>query len=73
MTTHPIDTYRRVLGRDLQAGNATEPTHFPTLKALIQSLASGVTARVWWPLSGKELRFRMREELRSYSETVRML
>ena len=44
MTAHPIDTYRRVLERDLQAGNATEPTHYPTLKALIQSLASGVTA-----------------------------
>ena len=44
MTSPPIDAYRRVLERDLQAGNATEPTHYPTLKALIQSLASGVAA-----------------------------
>src|SRR3990167_6877746 len=44
MTANPIETYRRVLERDLQAGNATEPTHYPTLKALIQSLAPGVTA-----------------------------
>ena len=33
-----------MIQRDLPAGNATEPTHYPTLKALIQSLASGVTA-----------------------------
>ena len=44
MTAHPIDAYRRVLERDLPAGNATEPTHYPTLKALIESLASGITA-----------------------------
>ena len=44
MTAHPIDTYRRVRERALQAGNATEPTHYPTLKGLIPSVAPGVTA-----------------------------
>ena len=44
MTAQPIDTYRRQIEKALQAGNATEHTHRLALKALIESLASGVTA-----------------------------
>jgi hypothetical protein len=44
MPANPIDTYRRQIERELQAGNATEHTHRPALKTLIESLASGVTA-----------------------------
>jgi len=44
MAASPIDTYRREIEKALQAGNATEHTHRPALKTLIQSLASGVTA-----------------------------
>jgi predicted helicase len=44
MTVSPIDVYRRQIERELQAGNATEHTHRPALKTLIESLASGVTA-----------------------------
>jgi hypothetical protein len=44
MTERPIDAYRRQIERELQAGNATEHTHRLALKALIESLASGVTA-----------------------------
>jgi hypothetical protein len=44
MTASPIETYRRQIERELQAGNATEHTHRPALKTLIESLASGVTA-----------------------------
>jgi hypothetical protein len=44
MISSPIDTYRRQIERELQAGNATEHTHRPALKTLIESLASGVTA-----------------------------
>jgi hypothetical protein len=44
MAASPIDVYRRQIERELQAGNATEHTHRPALKALIESLASGVTA-----------------------------
>ena len=44
MAANPIDTYRRQIERELQAGNATEHTHRPALKTLIESLASGVTA-----------------------------
>jgi hypothetical protein len=44
MTASPIETYRRQIERELQAGNATEHTHRPALKALIESLAPGVTA-----------------------------
>ena len=40
----PIDAYRRQIERELQAGNATEGTHRPALKDLIESLAPGVTA-----------------------------
>src|SRR3990170_2911560 len=44
MTATPIDTYRRAIEKALQAGNATEHTHRPALKTLIESLASGITA-----------------------------
>jgi hypothetical protein len=44
MAVSPIDAYRRQIERELQAGNATEHTHRPALKTLIESLAPGVTA-----------------------------
>ena len=44
MTASPIDAYRRQIEKELQAGNATEHTHRPALKTLIESPASGVTA-----------------------------
>lgn len=44
MAANPIDVYRRQIEKELQAGNATEHTHRPALKTLIESLASGVTA-----------------------------
>jgi hypothetical protein len=44
MTASPIDIYRRQIEKELQAGNATEHTHRPALKDLIESLAPGVTA-----------------------------
>jgi hypothetical protein len=44
MAANPIDLYRQQIQRELQAGNATEHTHRPALKTLIESLASGVTA-----------------------------
>ncbi len=44
MTSSPLDTYRRQIERELQAGNATEHTHRPALKTLIETLAPGVTA-----------------------------
>ncbi len=44
MPSGPIDIYRREIERALQAGNATEHTHRPALKALVESLAPGVTA-----------------------------
>ncbi|MGO8736626.1 MAG: type ISP restriction/modification enzyme [Terriglobia bacterium] len=44
MTASPIDVYRRQIEKELQAGNATEHTHRPALKTLIESLAPGVTA-----------------------------
>ena len=40
----PIDDYRRQIERELKQGDATEHTHRPALKALIESLAPGVTA-----------------------------
>src|SRR3990172_7967442 len=46
MTANPIDTYRRQVERALQAGNATEHTHRPALKDLIESLAAGITATI---------------------------
>ena len=44
MTASPLDTYRRQIERALQAGNATEHTHRPALKTLVESLATGMTA-----------------------------
>jgi hypothetical protein len=44
MTASPIDAYRRQIEKELQAGNATEHTHRPALKTLIESMAAGVTA-----------------------------
>jgi hypothetical protein len=44
MTPGPIDAYRRQIEKELQAGNATERTHRPPLKAPVGSLASGATA-----------------------------
>ncbi len=44
MATSSIDFYRRQIEKELEAGNATENTHRPALKALVESLASGVTA-----------------------------
>jgi hypothetical protein len=44
MIGSPIDDYRRQIERELKQGDATEHTHRPALKALIESLAPGVTA-----------------------------
>jgi hypothetical protein len=44
MTASPIDVYRRQIERELQAGNATEHTHRPALKILLESLAPKITA-----------------------------
>jgi hypothetical protein len=44
MRASPIDAYRRQIERELQPGNATEHTHRPALKTLIESLAPGVAA-----------------------------
>ena len=44
MTASPIAAYRRQIEKELQAGNATEHTHRPALKTLIESMAAGVTA-----------------------------
>jgi hypothetical protein len=43
-----IAEYCKKLTHALKAGNATEHTHRPALKALIEALATGVTARVAW-------------------------
>jgi hypothetical protein len=44
MPSTPIDTYRRQIQSELQQGNATEHTHRPALKSLIETLVPGVTA-----------------------------
>jgi hypothetical protein len=44
MTASPIDAYRRQIERELQASNATEGTHRPALKTLLETLYPGVTA-----------------------------
>lgn len=41
--THLSDYLKRI-GKALEAGNATEHTHRPALKSLIESLANGITA-----------------------------
>jgi hypothetical protein len=44
MALSPIDEYRRQIERALEAGNATEHTHRPALKTLIELVAPSVTA-----------------------------
>jgi hypothetical protein len=44
MAASPVDIYRRQTERELRAGNATEHTHRPALKTLVESLAPKVTA-----------------------------
>jgi hypothetical protein len=44
MAPGAIDAHRRQIEKELQAGNATEQSHRPALKAPADSLASGVTA-----------------------------
>jgi hypothetical protein len=44
VTGNPIDVYRRQIEKELQAGNATEHTHRPALKTLLQALAPKITA-----------------------------
>jgi hypothetical protein len=44
MAANPIDAYRRQIARELKQGDATEHTHRPALKTLLESLAPGVTA-----------------------------
>ncbi len=39
-----LKNYIQVLQKELATGNATEHTHRPALKALIESLSPGVTA-----------------------------
>ncbi len=39
-----ISQYLLAIVKELAAGNATEPSHYPALKALIQGLVEGVTA-----------------------------
>lgn len=46
MATSPIDVYRRKIEKELQLGNATEHTHRPALKALLQALATNEPKRV---------------------------
>lgn len=40
----PTSDYLKKISKALEAGNATEHTHRPALKALIESLANGITA-----------------------------
>ncbi len=40
----PVSEYIKAIEKELVAGNATEPSHYPALKALIQGLGEGVTA-----------------------------
>ena len=42
--TNPLLNYGKVIEASLLAGNATEHTHRPALKALIEALAPGVNA-----------------------------
>jgi predicted helicase len=44
MAPNPIDAYHRQIERELKQGDATEHTHRPALKTLIESVASGITA-----------------------------
>jgi predicted helicase len=51
MPPSPISDYLSTLRRDLRAGDTTERSHYPTLKALIESLGAGITAIVEPPRS----------------------
>jgi hypothetical protein len=44
MAKSPLDAYRSSIEHEMVAGKATEHTHRPALKTLIESLAPGVTA-----------------------------
>jgi Type ISP C-terminal specificity domain/N-6 DNA Methylase len=44
MVATPVDVYRRQIEKELQAGNATEQTHRPALKTLLEALAPKITA-----------------------------
>jgi len=44
MAASPLDTYRREIERAFERGDATEHTHRPALKTLIEALSHGVTA-----------------------------
>lgn len=44
MPTDSFSTYLQAIGKNLARGNATEHTHRPALKALLESLDAGVTA-----------------------------
>ncbi|MFH1079316.1 MAG: hypothetical protein V1766_03480 [Pseudomonadota bacterium] len=41
---NPIPEYLRKIEKDLTAGNATEHTYRPTLKTLIESLGTDISA-----------------------------
>jgi len=44
MPANPLPVYRAAIARELAQGDATEHTHRPALKALVEALATGVTA-----------------------------
>jgi len=44
MAASPTDVYRRQIERELKQGDATEHTHRPALKDLLESFATGITA-----------------------------
>ena len=44
VSPHPVTVYRKTIERELEAGDATEHTHRPALKGLLESLDSGITA-----------------------------
>jgi hypothetical protein len=58
MPPSPIGDYLNTLRANLRAGEATEGSHYPTLKALIEAAASGVSAS-----RGMRLRLGRREVL----------
>ena len=41
---HTLNAYVRTIERELALGNATEHTHRPALKTLIESLGNGLVA-----------------------------
>lgn len=44
MTVAPLAAYRKALERELKVGHATEPSHYPALKDLLESLLLGIHA-----------------------------